>query len=185
MVHRAILGSALAALILLFGLPAATDEPMDFEFLWGAPRARIGVRVQPMTPELREYFGAPEDAGVLVVSVDEGSPADEGGLLVADVILSAGGRRVATPRDLRRAVSRAEVGEPLEIELQRKGKRRTETVKPEESPRQRELREFEDFARGAGRDLQRRVEELERRLRELERALRRELELRLGPHEET
>ncbi len=183
--HRASWGALLGAVGLLLGGSAAADEPPDFDFLWGPPQARIGVQVQSMTPELREYFGVPEDSGVLVVSVDEEGPAHQGGLRVADVILSAGGKGVASPRDLRHAVGRAAPGQPLEIELQRKGKRRTEIVKPEQSRAHRELRELEEFARGAGRDVQRRLEELERRLRALERAFKREFELRLGGQEKT
>ena len=38
-------------------------------------RGRIGVRVQPMTPELREFFEVPSDLGVLVAEVETDHPA--------------------------------------------------------------------------------------------------------------
>lgn len=61
---------------------------------------RLGLGVDDMTPELREFFGAGRDAGVLVVSVEENLPADEAGLRVGDVIVAAAGNPVASRGDL-------------------------------------------------------------------------------------
>jgi S1-C subfamily serine protease len=81
-------------------------EPRRFEYrlpggmIWGAePRARLGVRVQSLTPELEEYFGA-KDGGALVSSVTKDSAAAKAGLKAGDVITSINGRPVDDSDDL-------------------------------------------------------------------------------------
>jgi S1-C subfamily serine protease len=61
---------------------------------------RLGLRIESMTPELREFFGAPEDQGVLVSSVVADSPAAEAGMRVGDVIVSVDGNDVSSPAEL-------------------------------------------------------------------------------------
>ena len=65
-------------------------------------RARLGVSIQSMSPQLAEYFGANE--GVLVTSVREDSAAEKAGLKAGDVITSVNGKPVASPADLTDAV---------------------------------------------------------------------------------
>lgn len=67
-------------------------------------RARLGVEIQGMTPQLAEYFGLSKRSGALVIFVFADSPAAKGGLKAGDVILSAGGETVDNPMDLRRAL---------------------------------------------------------------------------------
>ncbi len=74
-------------------------------------RARLGVSIQGMTPQLAEYFGARE--GVLVTSVREDSPAGKAGLRAGDVITSVNGKPVTSPADLMEAVR--ESGEAAKI----------------------------------------------------------------------
>src|SRR5262245_35092128 len=62
---------------------------------WYEPAAfprRIGVQVQPLTPELREFFGVEGDAGLLVAAVEARSPAADAGLRAGDVIVRANDR---------------------------------------------------------------------------------------------
>jgi serine protease Do len=57
-------------------------------------RSWIGVHAQPLQ-ELEQFFGADVDHGVLVASVDPGSPAEEAGLAAGDIILKYNGRDVS------------------------------------------------------------------------------------------
>lgn len=65
-------------------------------------RGRLGIGVQRLTPQLAEYFGT--NAGVLVTTVRENSPAATAGLKAGDVITAVNGSAVASPADLTRAV---------------------------------------------------------------------------------
>jgi C-terminal processing protease CtpA/Prc len=145
----------------------------------GVERGRIGLEVQPMTPELREHFGAPEDRGLLVVRVAAGRPAARAGVEVGDVLLEAGGAPLGEPFDLVRAVARPAAGEKLELVLLRDGKRRTLAVEPEgEAMPWVDPGEWRrSFERGLHRgheELLRRLDELERRLRDVERKVEQE-----------
>jgi serine protease Do len=70
-----------------------------------AGTSRLGAAVQDVSGQLGEYFGTP--SGVLVTSVDEGSPAKAAGLRAGDVITRINDLPVATATDLRRRVTGA------------------------------------------------------------------------------
>jgi serine protease Do len=61
-----------------------------------------GVRVEQMTDQLRDFFGVYGNSGVLVTSVDTGSPAEKAGLKAGDVITSVDGRNIQSPGDFGR-----------------------------------------------------------------------------------
>lgn len=180
---RTALRSPLPLLLLLLGGAAGAqppDWPTDLPF--GHPRARIGVQVQAMTPELREHLKAPEDRGLLVAKVEPDRPAARGGLSVGDVIVSAGGKPMRRPFDLVRVVGRAPADEPLELQVVRDGKERTLTVKPEADPTP--WADPDRWAERMERGMHRGSEELRQRLRMLERRLdelERRFELERGP----
>lgn len=81
------------------------------------PRTFLGVHLTDLSPELREHFGAPRDAGVMIASVEEGSPAAKAGLKVGDIVTKAGGKSVVRASDLSRAVHRSEEGQKLSLAL--------------------------------------------------------------------
>jgi serine protease Do len=72
--------------------------PFDLSIRDLSSRARLGVNVQELTPELAEYFGAMD--GVLVASVVADSPAGRAGLKAGDVITSLNGRSIRAGSEL-------------------------------------------------------------------------------------
>ncbi|MEO6773924.1 MAG: PDZ domain-containing protein [Kofleriaceae bacterium] len=64
-------------------------------------RARLGVMVTSLTPELRKHLGATEDRGVLVAHVEPGTPAAAAGISVGDVIVNVRGRAIGDAVDVR------------------------------------------------------------------------------------
>lgn len=96
----------------------------------------LGIDMYDLTEGLREYFKVEEDEGVLVVNVMEDSPAEKAGFKSGDVIIKVGKRVVEDSGDLRKAISRYDPDEKVEIEYVRNKKKSTKKVK---------LGEREDF----------------------------------------
>ncbi len=84
-----------------------------------ATRPRLGVGVAPaeVGRRLRRAVGLPEVDGLLVRNVEEGSPAEDGGIQEGDLLVTVGGQPVATVDDLHRVLESAS-GE-LVVELLR------------------------------------------------------------------
>ncbi|MCS6892806.1 MAG: PDZ domain-containing protein, partial [Rhodovarius sp.] len=63
--------------------------------------AGLGLRLAPLTPELRDRFRLrPDQRGVVVVEVAPGGPAAERDLRPGDVILEVQQERVSTPQEV-------------------------------------------------------------------------------------
>lgn len=77
----------------------------------------IGVNPLRMTPELREHFGAPKDAGVLVGTVDRDGPAGKAGLKVGDIVTAVDGSTVDSVRDLLRSVRHKKDGDTIKVDV--------------------------------------------------------------------
>ncbi len=84
-------------------------------------RGWIGVRAIDLPGPLREHFGAPDDAGVMISEVEPGSPAEAAGFLLADVVYDVDGRPVRKASELRGIVGGGGVGNVLEFTLVRDG----------------------------------------------------------------
>jgi serine protease Do len=69
-----------------------------------------GLQVQRVTPEMAEQLGLDEAAGVVVTSVEPGSPGDEAGLRRGDVILEVNQRAVESVDQFREALGDPEKG---------------------------------------------------------------------------
>lgn len=85
-------------------------------------RGYLGVGLVDLTPELRTHFGAPDDAGVMVSSVEDGSPADKAGIKVGDILTSIDGHAVKSSWDIGARVRGLDDGKQIPIEVLRNGK---------------------------------------------------------------
>ncbi|MFC1579671.1 DegQ family serine endoprotease [Thermodesulfobacteriota bacterium] len=92
-------------------------------------RAWLGVGIQDVDPGLAKYYKMKDRKGVLVTQVYEGDPADKGGIKAGDIILSVDGKKVASSRELSRAIANAKVGEKARIKILRDGKKESLSVK--------------------------------------------------------
>ncbi len=139
-------------------------------------RGRIGVQVQPMTPELREHMKAPTDRGILVTRAVPDRPGAAADLRVGDVIVEADNEPMEGPFDLVRAVAGVAEGDEIALKVVRNGKHHTLMVAPEGEPRawmdpDRWGEWMERGLQHGGHELRRRLHELEQRLEQLERRL--------------
>ena len=68
--------------------------------------ARLGVNVQELSDQLGDYFGVRN--GLLIESVEEGTPAKAAGLKAGDVIVRVNGAVVRTADELRRRLAESD-----------------------------------------------------------------------------
>lgn len=98
-------------------------------------RGYLGVGLVELTPELREHFGAVREAGVMVGSVEPGSPAESAGVKVGDVITALDGETMGSSWDIRKHIRALEDGDTVAIEVLRDGSRQSLTANVVEKER--------------------------------------------------
>jgi predicted metalloprotease with PDZ domain len=103
------------------------NNPGGGNFFFG-PTRRIGITSSQLGQQLAEFFGVSK--GVLVNSVEAGSPAARAGLKAGDVIVEAAGEQVGESGDLTRALNKNQDGE-VTLSVYRDRKQRTIRVTPE------------------------------------------------------
>jgi len=91
-------------------------------------RGYLGVRTQRVEiPEAaRQALKREQNHGLLVLWLEEGGPADKGGLLVGDILVAVSGQAVGDPDDLFSALNSETVGKAIALEVLRGG--RPETI---------------------------------------------------------
>jgi serine protease Do len=88
-------------------------------------RGWLGVKIQTVTDDIAETLGVPENSGALIAAVTPESPAAKAGLEAGDVILKFDHKDVTTMRGLPRIVAQAPIGKAVDVELLRKGQRKS------------------------------------------------------------
>lgn len=95
----------------------------------------FGVQVQDVTPRLQRAKDLQAEEGALVNDVEDGSPADDAGIQVGDVILSVNGKDIGGSGDLIRVVRELDPGDNAKVEIERDGAHKTLSIKVGERPR--------------------------------------------------
>ena len=116
---------------LQFGVPGR-----DFAEVFVAPRPRLGVSVQPMTDQFADFLGSPAGTGLLIMAVEQETPAQAAGLRAGDVILAIDGQSVTATSELRQLLTPG----THELELIRDHQTRTVQVDLEERESSRQGR---------------------------------------------
>jgi S1-C subfamily serine protease len=126
-----------AAQGLSFAVPANTAAFVLSEVLahGRVRRARLGVGATEVQLPARvaRLLGLAAARGVLVQSVDAGSPAAAAGLQKGDVIVAMGSAPVATIADLHRLLSRDAIGAETALDVVRGAEKRTLRIRPVEA----------------------------------------------------
>jgi S1-C subfamily serine protease len=93
-------------------------------------RGFIGVRSQPVPIAVAQQkaLGREQASGLLLVGVEDKSPAEKGGLLVGDIIVALAGKPVVDPDELLAALVGEIVGKPTSFEILRGGQPLTLSV---------------------------------------------------------
>jgi S1-C subfamily serine protease len=115
-------------------LPAvAVDRVVDELLERGhVRRPFIGIAVQPvaLSAALTKQHQISGDRGLLIVSIGDNSPAEQGGVLIGDVLLEAGAQRLSRPDDLLDALSETAQAAAVNLTVLRGGAMKTLSITP-------------------------------------------------------
>ncbi|WP_020653263.1 DegQ family serine endoprotease [Massilia niastensis] len=84
-------------------------------------RGRLGVQISEVTRDVAESLGLGKARGAEVSMVEQGGPAEKGGIKVGDIILKFNGQPIETTRDLPRLVGATKVGARATVTVWRRG----------------------------------------------------------------
>ena len=104
----------------------------DFNFCH-TKRGYMGVKLQDMSDQLREYFGVIN--GALIGEVLKDTPAEKAGLMAGDVIVEFDGRRVDNNEDLHYFLKKSKPEKEFNLVVSRKGTNKNFTIKLGEYPK--------------------------------------------------
>ncbi|HSL30660.1 MAG TPA: trypsin-like peptidase domain-containing protein [Anaerolineales bacterium] len=87
-------------------------------------RGYLGVRTQPVeiSETARQSLQREQEHGLLVLWLEEGGPAQTGGLLVGDILVAIDGQPVGDPDDLFAALGGDMVGKSIAVDILRGGR---------------------------------------------------------------
>jgi membrane-associated protease RseP (regulator of RpoE activity) len=90
-------------------------------------RPMLGVQMTPVPLSVQEQEGLTPNQGVLVQSIFNNTAAQTMGLMAGDVILTVNGAQITSMTDLRNEVALNQVGDPVEVTVDRQGQQVTST----------------------------------------------------------
>ncbi len=124
-----------------FAIPAETARPIVEKLIAGEEilRGYLGVRIQPMTEDLAEALGLPQNRGEFIQSVQPGEPAEQAGLQAGDVVVRVDGKEVTRDQTLSFIVANIAPGRRINVDVIRDGERRTVPVTVGRRPSEEEL----------------------------------------------
>lgn len=97
-------------------------------------RAWLGVTIQEVNERVARQMGISDPRGVLVADVADGSPAEDAGVNMGDIILRLNGRDVEDASDFITRIQEAGVGSTVALEVSRAGATEEINVTLEQMP---------------------------------------------------
>ncbi len=99
-------------------------------------RGYLGVSMQPVRLQdaQKTALNLAQNGGLIIIAIEPGSPAEQGGLLIGDVLLSIEGTPVSDTNDVQSLLGPDRVGKPVAICLLRGGNDTTVNVTVGERP---------------------------------------------------
>ena len=119
-------------------IPSTTIDSVVERILSGGSlrRAYLGVSSQPVELQelLRSRLGLQQTSALMLLGLEPGAPAERGGLLLGDILLSIGGRVIEDGEALQMALGPAVIDTPTAIRIIRGGEVRELTIVPAPRP---------------------------------------------------
>ncbi|HJZ84283.1 MAG TPA: PDZ domain-containing protein [Polyangia bacterium] len=148
--------------------------------IWLGGGARLGVELSGMSEDLRTFFGAPADRGVLVNRVEPDGPGARAGLKAGDVIVEVGGEKAEEPEDVVAVLADKKAGDTVSLGVVRNRARQMLSATLKAGKGKDGMDFFLSPGEGlqglrwlAGGNLQKELEQTRSQLRELEKRLER------------
>ena len=110
-------GGAVRTLTVQFPLPAPPAPPPPAPAR--APPTALGLTVSELTPSLARQIGYDEGPGLVVMTIEPGSPAMDANVERGDIVLRVGERKVQTLEDYARAMREVERGQLIRLLVRR------------------------------------------------------------------
>jgi serine protease Do len=138
--------AAAASIAALIALPAAVAQsriPRVFQMNPNFSVSYLGIQMEDVTASNMSAHKLTTERGVIVSSVEKGSPAETAGLQPHDVILEYSGLPVISAMQFSRLIGETPAGRTAELAISRDGRKMNISAK---------LAERDDRPRSAGRD---------------------------------
>lgn len=102
-------------------MPPMPDYPRTWDQTIMRVRSNLGATLENLTSQLGDYFGVKNGEGMLVRSVQKGSPADSAGMRAGDVVVRVADKKITDNSDWREALRGSKDGKvPVVIVRDRK-----------------------------------------------------------------
>jgi len=128
-------------------------------------RGWLGVMIQDITSALKNKLRLKDEKGALVADVTADGPAEKAGLKRGDVIVSFDGKEIKETHDLPYIVGSTPVGKKVEVEVIRKGVKKSFSVKLGELKGEKEAQVLSEARPNLGLTVKEITPELARNLR--------------------
>ncbi len=130
-----------------FAIPAEIAAPIIRQLRDGVEieRGYLGVQIQPVTDDLADSLGIPQNRGEFVQSVQPGEPAESAGIRPGDIVTRINGQDVTPDQTLSFLVANIRPGTTIPVELIRDGETRRLNVTVGKRPSEEELRQQQLF----------------------------------------
>lgn len=130
-----------------FAIPAEIAAPIVEQLKRGEEieRGYLGISIQPVSEDVADSLGLPQNRGEIVQLVQPGEPADKAGIRAGDIVLTVNGKEITPDQTLSFLVANIEPGTTIPVELMRDGERRRVNVTVGKRPSDEALREQQMF----------------------------------------
>jgi S1-C subfamily serine protease len=128
--HVAGLNSSALGRGVSLAIPAATVKRVVETLLKHGklPRGYLGVGVQPVRLSESLQANVGQETGLMLLSIEEGGPAQQGGLIQGDVVVTFADQPIRTLDELQALLSGDRVGQSVPVRIVRSGQVQTLTV---------------------------------------------------------
>ena len=135
-INRAIISESGGSVGIGFAIPINTAKKVLEELRTNKKikRGFIGVSVSPLTEDYAKEIGLSEPKGALVGGLVNGGPAEKGGVVVGDVIVKVGDKRIESYQDLIESVENISIGKSVPLVVWRDKREQTMFITVKERP---------------------------------------------------